>query len=163
MSLAGVNNNSSISYYHYETSDTKAEAAFSLEIQEESEETSQKEQGKVPSSFLEMSFADIFYNSEIKRNQIPVVNQIVSSKNPETGEIYRTYFTDNKILCYDAGGKTEWEIGVNEDQQQKVKDYFKELTSCKWAKELYSGSNMAMASVKDFWLKLFEKNARFSR
>lgn len=158
MSLTGVNNNStSVSYYNNGTSDAKIDESFSLEMQEESEEMIQKEQGKGSRTFLEISFADLMCNSEIKRNQIPVVNQIVSSRNPKTGEIYVTCFTDNKITCCQADGKIAWEVEVKEDQQQKVKDYFKGMTPYKWAKELYSGDNMAMASVKDFWLELFEK------
>lgn len=157
MSVTGVNNNSNgVDYYKNTTSKAKTEESFSLGIQEKPEETCPKEQGEVPSVFCGMSFADLFCSSEIKRNQIPVVNQIVSSRNPEDGEIYLTCFTDNKITCCHTGGKIAWEVEVNEDQQRQVKDYFKEFTPYKWAKELYSGDNMGMAAVKNFWLKLFE-------
>lgn len=158
MSVTSVNGNSgSVEYYKNAISDTKAEASFSIRMQEEPEKCSKEEQGKVPSAFGGMSFEDLFCNSELKRNQIPVVNQIVSSKNPEDGKIYLTCFTDNKITCCHVGGKIAWELEVSEEQQQKVKDYFKEFTPYKWAKELYSGDNLAMATVKNFWLELFEK------
>lgn len=45
-----------------------------------------------------------------------------SSRNPEDGEIYLTCFTENKITCCYAGCKIAWEVEVNEDQQQKVKE-----------------------------------------
>lgn len=164
MSVTSVNSNSnSAEYYKNTTSSTKIEEPFSIGIQEEPEKEPkkalQKEQEEVPSAYMGLSFTDIFYSGKFKLNQIPVVNQIVSAKNPEDGEIYLTYFTDNKITCLHAGtdGKKAWEVEVNEEQQQKVKDFFKEFTPYKWAKELYSGDDMAMATVKNFWLELFEK------
>lgn len=39
------------------------------------------------------SFTEIM-NSSHKRNQIPLVNQIVSYKDTKDSEIYRAYFTD---------------------------------------------------------------------
>ncbi len=160
MSVTSVNsNNNSMEYYKNAISGTKVEDSFSIEIQEEPEKMLQKEQEEVPDAFRGLSFEDIFYSGKFKANPIPVVNQIVSAKNPEDGKIYLTFFTDNKITCYHAGtdGKIAWEVEVKEDQQQKVKDFFKEFTPYKWAKELYSGDNMAMATVKKFWLELFEK------
>jgi len=160
MSVTSVNSNSnSVGYYKDATSSTKVEEPFSIGIQEEPDKTLQKEQEEVPGAFRGLSFADIFYSGKFKLNQIPVVNQIVSSKNTEDGKIYLTYFTDNKITCLHAGtgGKIAWEVEVNEEQQQKVKDFFKGFTPYKWAKELYSGDNMAMVTVKNFWLELFEK------
>lgn len=160
MLAAVVNSNSnSREYCRKAASGTKVEDSFSVEIQEEPEKTLQKEQEEVPDAFKGLSFEDIFYSGKFKVNPIPVVNQIVSAKNPEDGKIYRTFFTDDKITCYHAGtdGKIAWEVEVKEDQQQKVKDFFKEFTPYKWAKELYSGDNMAMATVKNFWLELFEK------
>ncbi len=158
MSVTSVNSNSA-EYYKNTASSTKIEEPFSIGIQEEPKKALQKEQEETPSAYMGLSFTDIFYSGKFKSNQIPVVNQIVSSKNPEDGKIYRTYFTDNKITCLHAGtdSKIAWEVEVNEDQQQKVKDFFKEFTPYKWAKELYSGDNMAMATVKNFWLELFEK------
>ncbi len=160
MSVTSVNSNSnSAEYYRNTASSTKTEETFSIGIHEEPEKALQKEQEEVPSSYMGLSFKDIFYSGKFKLNQIPVVNQIVSAKNPEDGKIYLTYFTDNKITCFHAGtdGKKAWEVEVNEEQQQKVKDFFKEFTPYKWAKELYSGDDMAMATVKNFWLELFEK------
>ena len=164
MSVTSVNSNSnSVEYYKNTTSSTKIKEPFSIGIQEEPEKEPpkalQKEQEEVPSAYMGLSFTDIFYSGKFKLNQIPVVNQIVSAKNPEDGEIYLTYFKDNKITCLHAGtdGKKAWEVEENEEQQQKVKDFFNEFTPYKWAKELYSGDDMAMATVKNFWLELFEK------
>ena len=160
MSVTSVNRNSNrVEYYKDTTSGTKIEDSFSMEIQEEPEKILQKEQEELPGTFKGSSFEDIFYSGKFKANPIPVVNQIISAKNPEDGEIYLTCFTDNKITCYHAGtdGNMAWEVEVKEDQQQKVKDFFKEFTPYKWAKELYSGDNMSMATVKKFWLELFEK------
>ena len=161
MSVTGVSSNcNGVEYYKSTALKTKTEESFSSEIQEKPEETLQTEYEEVSGASGGLSFADIFYSGRFKLNQIPVVNQIVSSKNPEDGKIYLTYFTDDKITCLHpgTGGKVAWEVEVNEDQQQKVKDFFKEFTPYKWAKELYSGDNMGMATVKNFWLELFEKN-----
>lgn len=159
MSVTGVSSNcNGVGYYKSTASKTKAEESFSSGIREKPEEILQAEQEEVPDASGGLSFADIFYSGRFKLNQIPVVNQIVSSKNPEDGKIYRAYFMDDEIICHDADGKTAWEVEVNEDQQQKVKDFFKEFTPYKWAKELYSGDNMGMATVKNFWLDLFEEH-----
>ena len=158
MSVTSVNsNNNSVEYYKDAAFSTKSEDPFSIGMQEEPEEMLQKEQEEVPSASKGLSFKDIFYSGRFKLNPIPVVNQIVSARNPEDGKIYRTYFTDNDIVCHDADGKMAWEVKVNEDQQQKVKDFFKNFTPYKWAKELYSGENMGMATLKSFWLNLFNQ------
>lgn len=56
-----------------------------------------------------MSLMDLLTSSDFKKNQIPVINQIISSKNPEDGEIYRTYFMDDQIFCNNADGKKHGE------------------------------------------------------
>ena len=96
MSVMSVNSNSnSVEYYKDTTSGTKIEDTFSMEMQEEPEKMLQKEQ-ELPGTFKGSSFEDIFYSGKFKANPIPVVNQIVSAKNPEDGEIYLTCFTDNQ-------------------------------------------------------------------
>lgn len=158
MSVARVNSNS-MEYYKDAISNPTVEEPFSIEIPEGPEKTLHKEQEEIPDAHRGLSFKDIFYSGKFKLNPIPVVNQIVSAKNPEDGKIYLTYFTDNKITCCHAGAddKIAWEVDVTEDQQQKVKDFFKGFTPYKWAKELYSGENMSMVTIQKFWLELFEK------
>lgn len=113
------------------------------------------EAGNCPKAFTGMSFADLFANPSLKANQIPVVNQIVSSKNPNDGEIYLTYFTDRKITCCHVDGTKEWDLNFDEEQYEKVRDFFKDSKPYEWAKEIYSGDDMQMASVKEYWLELF--------
>lgn len=151
---------SEVGYYGYSAvGNTKPnesvenENTFGLLASETVDETD--EAGNCPKAFTGMSFADLFANPSLKANQIPVVNQIVSSKNPNDGEIYLTYFTDRKITCCHADGTKEWDLNFDEEQYEKVRDFFKNSKSYEWAKEIYSGDNMQMASVKDYWLELF--------
>ena len=68
------------------------------------------------------SFADIM-NSSHKRNQIPIVNQIVSYKDTEDGEIYRAYFTDDRVTTHNAVGQKAWETAIKDaSHAQKIKD-----------------------------------------
>lgn len=90
------------------------------------------------------SFADIM-NSSHKRNQIPLVNQIVSYKDTENGEIYRAYFTDNKVTYHNAAGQKAWETAIKDaSHTQKIKESLGGIT-------LYSQDNStgkkALASV----------------
>lgn len=156
MEIIGVRNNND---YQEPIKKTDAKQnVFALEESEESIDKSQERCGEVPEKFVGMSFMDLMGNSEIKKNQIPVVNQIVSSKNPEDGEIYLTYFTDEKILCNHADGRKAWEISINcAEQSEKIQDFFKGYSPYEWAKELYSGDNMGMVTLKNFWLELFDE------
>lgn len=131
----------------------KNETGFSSTI--ENNESLVSDANSIPSQFIGMSFNDLFSTQGIKGNQIPVVNQVVSSKNPNDGEIYLTYFTDKKITCCHADGVKAWEMDIEEEQQEKVKDYFKEYKSYEWAKEIYSGKELGKASLKDYWMELF--------
>ena len=156
MSVTGISNNNM--GYCKETA-AKAivkQEAFSLQEPMEHMEESQKMPGAVPEQFTGMSLLDLLNSSEGKKNQIPVVNQIVSSKNPEDGEIYLTFFTDDKITCNHADGRKAWEVAIDSTEQaEKVKGFFEKYTPYKWAKELYSGDDMGMTAVKSFWLELF--------
>jgi len=68
------------------------------------------------------SFADIM-NSYHKRNQIQLVNQIVSYKDTEDGEIYRAYFTDDKVTSHNAVGQKAWETAIKDASHiQKIKE-----------------------------------------
>lgn len=80
------------------------------------------------------SFADIM-NSSHKSNQIPLVNQIVSFKNTEDNEIYRAYFTDDKVTCHNALGQKSWETAIKDaSHAQKIKESLGGIT-------LYSQDN----------------------
>lgn len=74
------------------------------------------------------SFVDIM-NSSHKRNQIPLVNQIVSYKDTEDGEIYRAYFTDDKVTSLNAVGQKAWETMINDvSHAQKIKESLRGTT-----------------------------------
>ena len=80
------------------------------------------------------SFVDIM-NSSHKRNQIPLVNQIVSYKDTENGEIYRAYFTDDKVTSHNAAGQKAWETAIKDaSHAQKIKESLGGIT-------LYSHDN----------------------
>ena len=80
------------------------------------------------------SFADIM-NSSHKRNQIPFVNQIVSYKDTEDGEIYRAYFTDDRVTTHNAVGQKAWETAIKDaSHAQKIKESLGGIT-------LYSQDN----------------------
>lgn len=80
------------------------------------------------------SFADIM-NSDHKRNKIPLVNQIVSYRNTEDNEIYRAYFTDNKVTSHNAVGQKAWETAIKDaSHAQKIKESIGGIT-------LYSQDN----------------------
>lgn len=83
----------------------------------------------------------------------------MSSRNPEDGEIYRAFFTDERIICNYGDGRRAWEIEIEDTQQaEKVKEYFGQFKpDDDWVKEYYSGDKMRMAVVQHFWLDLFEK------
>ena len=130
---------------------------FTVGTQNEIVDVGDNEDGKVPDKYAGMSFAELMNCSELKKNQIPVVNQIVSARNPEDGKIYRVFFTDREIICNHAEGRRAWQIELKDVQQTaKVKDFFEKYEADnKWFKEYYSGSNMEMATVESFWLDMF--------
>lgn len=134
-----------------------------LEVREETLEDSSGQSGEMLSMLSEMSLDDWLQNmiQSGKANKIPVVNQIVTSKNPEDGNYYITYFTDDNISCEDALGKKVWELDISAEDGEKVKDYFKEFKPVPWAEELYydrdNDMRMGMATIKDFWIQLLKK------
>ena len=68
------------------------------------------------------SFTDIM-NSSHKRNQIPLVNQIVSYKDTKDSEIYRAYFTNDKVTSHNAVGQKAWETAINDaSHAQQIKE-----------------------------------------
>ena len=111
----------------------------------------------------EMSLEDWLQNmiQSGKVSKIPVVNQIITAKNPEDGNYYEVLFTDDKVWCETVLGKRVWELDMTDGDREKVKDYFKEFKPVPWAEELYydrdNGMRMGMAAVKDFWIELLKK------
>ena len=80
------------------------------------------------------SFADIM-NSNRKKNNIPLVNQIISYKNTEDNEIYRAYFTNDKVTSHNAVGQKAWETAIKDaSHAQKIKESLSGIT-------LYSQDN----------------------
>lgn len=82
----------------------KALGGFDVEGVEK-KENKNSNRTEIPDAFRGMSLMDLLTSNDFKKNQIPVVNQIMSSQNPEDGEIYRTCFMDEKIFCNNADGK----------------------------------------------------------
>ena len=158
MSVTGIRN-SNMTYYQGSVSRTaEQQECFTVEKPDEIMEAGRRENGEVPDRFAGMSFEQLM-SSGMGRNRIPVVNQIVSSRNPEDGEIYRVYFTDERITCNHGDGRRAWEIEIEDAQQtQKVKEYFEQYQPDRdWVREYYSGDKMSMAVKQRFWSDLFEK------
>lgn len=155
MAVSSVGNSNQGYYQEYAT---KVDVVREPFLTDEQVETVKEDSNRseVPDAFKGISSPmDLLASDKFKKNQIPVVNQIVTSRNPEDGEIYRTFFMDDKIYCNNAEGKKAWELAVNgTEQAEKIKDFFKKYTPYGWAKELYSGMDMGMASVKSFWVEL---------
>ena len=86
------------------------------------------------------SFTDIM-NSSHKRNQIPLVNQIVSYKDTKDSEIYRAYFTNDKVTSHNAVGQKAWETAINDaSHAQQIKESLGGIT-------LYSRDNAVREST----------------
>ncbi|MDD3417771.1 MAG: hypothetical protein PHY47_27910, partial [Lachnospiraceae bacterium] len=116
--------------------------------------------GNVPEEYAGMSFLDLINSNMGNRNQIPVVNQIVSAKNPEDEKIYVTYFTDNQITCQNGDGTTAWEMKLNnEEQSDKIKEFFEKYKPDRAeVKEYFSDIKLGGVSSKDFWLDILGKD-----
>lgn len=105
-----------------------------------------------------MSANDIFALMGEKGNSISTVNQMVTSKSPEDGKIYRTYFSDDKVTCTDAEGTKIWDLEITEDQRSIVNLFFEGHKSYPWVKEIYSDEDMGIVSSKDYWMELLFVN-----
>lgn len=160
MSILNVTGSKGNHYSGYAGKTDRIQEPFEVEVPEMTEEEN-SDNAEASDTYKGKSFMDLLAGSGLegmKANQIPVINQIVSSKNPEDGKIYRAYFMDDKIFCDDAEGKRTWEIAIDDAEQgEKVKDFFKKYTPYKWAGELYSGKDMEMAVLESFWRDLFGK------
>lgn len=161
MSINRVENANS-SMYHTQagklpTEDSPKEEFVEL-IQSDQEE---EKRGKVRDPFAGMSFDDVMSMADSGAGRkIPVVNQIVSARNPEDGEIYRAFFTDQKIICNRGDGRRAWEIEIPDARQaEKVEEFFEKYEPDRdLFKEYYSGDKMGMAVVESFWKDLFERS-----
>lgn len=157
MSISAVDSGSRVDYcIEPAKKEEKSDAVFSLDgIAEDvgEELQSDEEINRLPGN----TFAEVMMYAEKYGNKIPVVNQIVSAKNPKDGAIYLTFFTDNEITCDDATGRRVWELTIdNEQQAEKVKNYFENFKPDReFVREYYSDKNMGIVSSRDFWLELF--------
>ena len=115
-----------------------------------------RQPGEVPEEFAGMSFWDLINSG--KGNAIPTVDKIVNAKNPEDGKIYLTFFTEDKISCYEPGGEKVWELEIsNGEQRSLVKDFFENYTPDRsYVKEYYSDESLGRVSSKEFWIGYLE-------
>lgn len=115
-----------------------------------------RQPGEVPEEFVGMSFSDLINSG--KGNAIPTVDKIVNAKNPEDGKIYLTFFTEDKISCYEPGGEKTWELDIsNEEQGGKIRKFFENyMPDRAHVQEYYSDADLGIVSSKEFWLELFE-------
>ena len=129
--------------------------AFEVKSVSKSEEY-HKQPSEVPEEFAGMSFGDLINSG--KGNAIPTVNKIVNAKNPEDGKIYLTFFTEDRISCYEPGGEKTWELEIsNEEQIGKIKKFFENyMPDRAHVQEYYSDAALGIVSSKEFWLGFFE-------
>ena len=118
-----------------------------------------KQPGEVPEEFAGMSFWDLINSG--KGYAIPTVNKIVNAKNPDDGKIYLTFFTEDRITCYEPGGEKTWELEIsNEEQVGKIKKFFENYTPDRtYVKEYYSNESLGIVASKDFWERYFERDS----
>lgn len=121
-------------------------------------EKKQRQPGEVPEELAGMSFAELIKSGKGNANSIPIVNKIVNAKNPEDGKIYLTYFTENKITCFEPEGEKVWELEIsNEEQANKVGAFFENyMPDRAHVQEYYSDADLGIVSSKEFWLEFFE-------
>lgn len=156
MKISRVGNSNS---YYLQQKASQPTDSFTAGDLNENIDDEDKGYDKVPDQFAGMSFNDLMNCGKDTKNQIPVVNQIVSSRNPEDRELYTTFFTDREITCNHADGRRAWKVEIKDTQQDaKVKEFFEKYEpDNERVKEYYSGDNMGMAAVNNFWLDLFNK------
>ena len=158
MSVTGVGSSKTAYYQETVSRADVGQEPFSVEDLDIKADEKDQRHEEVPDKFAGTTFHDLINSGKGRKNQIPVVNQIVSSRNPEDGEIYRAFFTDKSIICNYGDGRRAWEIDIEDAQQgNKVKEFFaKREPDNDCFKEFYSGDNLGMAVVKKFWLDLFK-------
>ncbi len=113
----------------------------------------------VPEEFAGMSFWDLINSG--KGKAIPTVNKIVNAKNPDDGKIYLTFFTEDRITCYEPGGEKTWELEIsNEEKVGKIKKFFENYTPDRtYVKEYYSNESLGIVASKDFWERYLERDS----
>lgn len=157
MSVLNVRGDRNGYYSGYTRKTDKAQEIFDVEVTEKTENNNSNGTD-IPDAFKGMSLMDLLTSSDLKKNQIPVINQIISSKNPEDGEIYRTYFMDDQIFCNNADGKKAWGISINDaEQKTKMADFLQKYTSYEAAGRLYPGIDMEMITLESFWREFLNK------
>lgn len=163
MSIESIGNYSYIgSYAENSNRKDKAESdkGFVLEGYESADQVQNENTDKVPEKYAGMSFWELI-SSEGAKNRIPVVNAVVTAKNPEDEKIYVTFFTDRKIFCQNADGSKVWEMGLeNQQQRDKVQKFFSNYKPDRdLVKEYYSDAGLGIVSSRDFWIALLEDDA----
>lgn len=163
MSITGINGVPDSSVYSTAASPNRTEQeGFTEALVAVSEQEGEVVGSERPESrYAGYSLMDLF-NSGMARQQIPVVNQIVTAKNPVDGKIYVTCFTDNRISCNDATGKRIWDMELGEGEKDIVSDFFSNYKPTRdIVKEYYSDPRMGAVSSKDFWMSLFEDRKKY--
>lgn len=152
----GTNSNTNLCFGTVQKKEETNETFAMHEVSGDNEKSIQTD--VIPKQYIGASFADLINSGQYARNRISVVNKIVSSRSADNGEIYVSFFTDEKITCNDESGKKVWEINIeNERQADKVKEYFANYKPDRdYVQEFYSGDNVKMALSKDFWIDLFK-------
>lgn len=103
-----------------------------------------------------MSFWELM-NSGAGNAQIPVVDRIVSARNPEDHKIYVTFFSRESITCHHGDGTTAWKLKLTDDDQaERVKEIFAGYAPDREnVREYYSNAALGFVSSKNFWLEFF--------
>lgn len=137
------------------------EKEFVLEASECVDRMQDEGRDNIPEEYAGMSFWELI-SSEGAKNRIPVVNTVVTAKNPEDEKIYVTFFTDRKIVCQNADGSKAWEMGLeNQQQRDKVQNFFSSYKPDRdLVKEYYSDASLGIVSSRDFWMELLEDDNR---
>ncbi len=110
---------------------------------------------KEPKDLQSMSFWELM-NSGAGREQINVVDRIVSARNSEDQRIYVTFFTRESILCRNADGTTAWELmPAGTGWTERVEEIFAGFKPDRdIVKEYYSDAALGFVASKNFWLEL---------
>ena len=159
MNIGAVGNYGTETYYTGKASVGCITNEFKTNVGDQSNDLDFTSDGSIGAELYKgMSANDIFALMGEKGNSISTVNQMVTSKSPEDGKIYRTYFSDDKITCTDAEGTKIWDLEITEDQRSIVNHFFEGHKSYTWVKEIYSDDDMGIASSKDYWMELLFVN-----
>lgn len=113
MNIGAVGNYGTETYYTGKASVGCITNEFKTNVGDQSNDMDFTSDGSIGAELYKgMSANDIFALMGEKGNSISTVNQMVTSKSPEDGKIYRTYFSDDKITCTDAEGTKIWDLEI---------------------------------------------------